>query len=130
MTANKTANPNRVRVHAQCGMAHSVTDTVCPPQGVQCRTMTSQRPCGAPQCTRPECVSGYARMRERVEALRAPESDERTTGEGEPQGTPVRLSRDELWSLQRALVGRLMLYPRETALSTGLNKINEALKTR
>ncbi len=107
-------------------------------KGVQCRTMTSQRPCGNPQCTREECsgarksaeVFMVATNRDTENGVTVPESAPQTTGDSEPQGAPVRLSRDELWSLQRALVGRLMLYPRETALSTGLNKINEALKTR
>lgn len=137
------ANPNRVQACQSAG-PHGVGryDCSCPvivPQGVQCRTMTSQRPCGAPQCTRPECKSGYATMSARVEAAtkdstengsKGSESAPQTTGDNEPQGAPVRLTRDELWSVQRALVGRIMLYPYETALETALNKVSEALKTR
>jgi hypothetical protein len=108
-------------------------DCSCPvvsSQGVQCRTIPSCRPCGASDCTREKC-SGARRSAEVFSAsLSEPESDERTTSGGEPQGTSVRLSRDELWSLQRALIGRIRLYPFETALETALNKVSEALKTR
>lgn len=74
-------------------------------QGVQCRTMTSQRPCGARDCTRKECSGKAPNMCDSCgvsqgsrewceycgldttpprEPLYAPESDERTTEVQEP----------------------------------------------
>lgn len=114
-------------------------DCSCPvisSNAVQCRTRLSQRPCRNPQCVREECsgarlsASVLATIPDTENDVTGSQSDERTTGESEPQGTPVRLSREELWSMQRALVGRIKLYPFETALETALNKVSEALKTR
>lgn len=104
-----TANPNRTRT------------------GVQCRTMESQRPCGHPSCERPE----YSRARLSAEvfatALDAPVSAQESTAVQKPSDASVSLTREELWSLQRAVFGRLMQYPRETGLRTAGDKINRAL---
>jgi hypothetical protein len=41
-------------------------------QGVQCRTMTSQRPCGSSQCTREECAREKLYEKVFSDVLRAP----------------------------------------------------------
>jgi len=92
---------------------------------VQCRTMLSQRPCGNSQCTREECSGKAPNMCDSCgisqgsrewceycgldttpprEPLSAPESDERTTGEGEPLYTLQGLSESDIRTLMHALM--------------------------
>ncbi len=112
-------------------------------QGVKCRTMMSQRPCGAHDCTREECSGKAPNMcnacgvsqgsREWCEycgldttpprePLSAHESDERTTGEGEPLYTLERLSGRDVERIEQAL---RMLRRTFTRDSAGYREISE-----
>ncbi|WPH58856.1 hypothetical protein SEA_LUCKYSOCKE_212 [Streptomyces phage LuckySocke] len=92
-----TSNPNRVRVHALCGRAHSVTDTECPPAPNMCDV------CGVSQGSREWCEYCGLDTTPPREPLSASESDERTTGEGEPTYTLTGLSDDDVSLLVEAL---------------------------
>ncbi len=117
--AHPTNPRNRDKTKCQSAGPHGIGkyDCSCPlivSGGVQCRTMLSQRPCGAHDCTREECSGKAPNMCDTCgvsqgsrdwceycgqdttpprEPLRAPESDERTTETGEPLYALTGLSR-------------------------------------
>lgn len=81
-------------------------DCKCPvivPKGVQCRTMTSQRPCGNPQCVREECSGA----RKSAEVFSASLSSSESVSEGVdvPQSlyTLTGLSERDVRTLAQAL---------------------------
>lgn len=78
-------------------------------EGVQCRTMLSQRPCGSTQCTREECsrarisASVLATIPGTENDVTGPQSVPQSVGEGEPLRTLTGLSDEDLRTLAQAL---------------------------
>lgn len=106
-------------------------------QGVQCRTMLSQRPCGARDCTREECsrarLSASVLMADYVTLMgdtkddtendvTGSESAPQTTGEGEPLYTLHSLTGADVARLEQALRMLRRIYTRD---SEGYRAVSE-----
>ena len=89
-------------------------------QGVQCRTMLSQRPCGARDCTREECsrarvsASVLETIPDTETDVTGSESAPQTTGDSEPLYTLHSLTGADVARLEQALRMLRRVYTRDS----------------
>lgn len=123
------ANPKRVQNTCQSAGPHGIGryDCSCPltvSQGVQCRTMPSQRPCHNPNCVRDECSRAHASAQVFMDATNdgtengsmPSESAPQTSQVQEPLYTLTDLSARDVERLEQALRMLRRTYTRESPM--------------
>lgn len=98
-------------------------------QGVQCRTMLSQRPCGARDCTREECsrarvsASVLATIPDTENDVTGSESAPQSTSEGESTYTLTGLSARDVERIAHALRMLRRIYTRESSMYAEVSEL-------